>query len=309
MFDDNNEVRLPPNLIKSTIRLILQGLDHRKFTYELITWRFLQDTVEFFRRIVSAKFENRSIDVDWYKESFLTDRFSLDKAVMANLGGTSVKTVTNKRQTSKREIVVEEALESYGSLLNMVSDLCESDADTEISLTITYNQVSVSLTLNESLVVINALALRRNSIRGGSMSSLGKQIEKPLLITMCMLFSVPKQNYSSGNRRDVREIDFVLRNKLGQEKKCEVKLMGKGNPEGADSTFARDSNVFIASKLSDTNIRQLQEQGVEWVELNKPFGFLRFEEVLGRLSVPHKKLNPNDNVNELIEDTLNQLEI
>ena len=277
MFQENKETTLPPHLVKDTIRLILQGQDHRRFAYELITWRFLQDAIEFFKQIVAAKFENRTIDVDWYKESFLRAPFSLDKAVVANLGGTSVKTITNKRQTARREIVIEEALESYSSLLQMVLELSEKDSDTELNLTITYQQISVTLTLSESLVVINALALRRNSIRGGSLSSLGKQIETPLLTVMCIMFKVPETHYSGGNRNDFREIDFVLKTSNGEEKRCEVKLMGKGNPEGADSTFARGSHIFIASTLSETNIRQLENQGVERVELNKPHGFLNLE--------------------------------
>ena len=64
----------------------------------------------------------------------------------------------------------------------------------------------------------------------------------------------------------VREVDFDLKN--GNEKfRCEVKLMGKGNPESADAVIARDSKVFVADKLSDLNKEQLDERGVEWVEL------------------------------------------
>ena len=134
----------------------------------------------------------------------------------------------------------------------------------------------------------------RNQIRGGTWSALGKNIEYPLLKSMCMLFEVSESNYSRGNRSGLREVDFCFIDGNGELKRCEVKLMGKGNPEGADSLYARDANVFIASKLSDTNIEQLNNEGVEWVELNKPFGFLRFGEILERYSIPHNKLTKSE---------------
>ena len=44
-----------------------------------------------------------------------------------------------------------------------------------------------------------------------------------------------------------REIDFFLKEN-GKIHKCEVKLMGKGNPESADAFIARESNIFVADK-------------------------------------------------------------
>lgn len=123
------------------------------------------------------------------------------------------------------------------------------------------------------------------------------------------MFKVLESHYSAGNREEVREVDFVLRTVGGQVKRCEVKLMGKGNPEGADSTFARSSDVFIASKLSKTNIKQLEDQGVEWVELNQTMGFLKFGNVLRRLGVPHKPLSSGRDLHQLVEETVNQLNL
>ena len=69
--------------------------------------------------------------------------------------------------------------------------------------------------------------------------------------------------------------------------------MGKGNPEGADSTFARNSNVFIASTLSETNKTQLDAEGVKWVALRQSYGFLKFGDILNDLDIPHTPI-PND---------------
>jgi len=86
-----------------------------------------------------------------------------------------------------------------------------------------------------------------------------------------------------------REIDFYLV-KGDEEYKCEVKLMGKGNPESADAVIARDSKVFVADKLSQTNKNQLDHLGVEWVELRSSNGYLRFATVLDNLEIPHRNI-------------------
>jgi hypothetical protein len=69
--------------------------------------------------------------------------------------------------------------------------------------------------------------------------------------------------------------------------------MGRGNPESADAVIARDSKVFVADKLSDTNKKQLDSLDVEWVELRSKDGFQRFKKVLENLDIPHNELIKN----------------
>lgn len=91
-----------------------------------------------------------------------------------------------------------------------------------------------------------------------------------------------------------REIDFYLTNK-GKDFLCEVKLMGKGNPESADAVIARDSSVFVADKLSDTNKKQLNSLKVGWVELRDKEGYKRFNKILDDLDIPHKEFKGDEN--------------
>ena len=70
--------------------------------------------------------------------------------------------------------------------------------------------------------------------------------------------------------------------------------MGKGNPESADAVIARDSRIFVADKLSDTNKAQLETLNVEWVELRDKIGFRKFKSVLENLQIPHQELNESD---------------
>ena len=71
--------------------------------------------------------------------------------------------------------------------------------------------------------------------------------------------------------------------------------MGKGNPESADAVIARDSSVFVADKLSDTNKKQLNSLKVSWVELRDKDGYKRFNKVLEDLDIPHKEFKGDAN--------------
>ena len=85
-----------------------------------------------------------------------------------------------------------------------------------------------------------------------------------------------------------RESDFYLFDETGKDYPCEVKLMGKGNPESADAVFARGGRVLVANKLSDTNKQQMDKNDILWVELQATDGYKRFEQVLKTLSIPCK---------------------
>jgi hypothetical protein len=63
--------------------------------------------------------------------------------------------------------------------------------------------------------------------------------------------------------------------------------MGKGNPESADAVIARESDIFIADKLSDLNKQQLDMLKVHWVELRSENGFERFTKILDAYKIPY----------------------
>ncbi len=126
----------------------------------------------------------------------------------------------------------------------------------------------------------------------------GKKVEKPLMLTLCKLYQVAEENYAvtlKGTKTEVdettfeREIDFYFIQD-GNDYKCEVKLMGKGNPESADAVIARESRVFVADKLSDMNKKQLESLNVCWVELRSENGFQKFADVLNELEIPHGEM-------------------
>lgn len=288
---------LTEQVTKNIVRKLINGADYRIEIVTLINAEFLQFAIEFFKQVAAAKLNNQNIDIDWYKKEMLNLNLSAEEIAINS--GLNKKTITNMYNSGTREVVIEASYEHYDTLYKAIDDLTKVE-DLNLSLQIKFNKVSVELDINESLIVINTLAVKRAALRGGLWSTAGKQTEGPLMITLCKLYNVPDENYRIKPRAkrikkgDVnREIDFYLRN-AGTEYKCEVKLMGKGNPESADAVIARDTNVFVADKLSDQNKSQLKQLNVEWVEMRNTVGYKRFKIVLEKFGIPHAELGEID---------------
>lgn len=299
---------LTQQVAKKIIRKLLAGEDYRIEIITLLNAEFLQFAIEFFKKIVQAKLNDEEITIQWYKDSFLDP--SLPKNEFAINAGLNMKSISNMYNTTRKEIVIEVSKDHFETLYASIQELIENDDDIDLTLTIKFKGVSVDLNVSESLIVINSLAVKRSALRGGLWSTAGKRVEKPLMQTLCRLFNVPNDNYCIKYQGDAeedfsREIDFYLINE-NTYYKCEVKLMGKGNPESADAVIARDSKVFIADKLSVTNKAQLNSLNVEWVELRNEVGFRKFSDILENLGIPHANID-EDNIEVMIDSTLSEV--
>ena len=279
-------------VIKNMIRKLLAGQDYRSEIVTLLDAEFLQYVIDFFKRVACAKLDNKDVTVDWYKKEFLcSDLFSPQEVAIHS--GLNKKTITNMYDSGRKQIVLEASIEHYDALYDAINSLTEQGG-MDVALTIKFRDVSVDLNINESLIVINTLAVKRSALRGGLWSTAGKQVEKPLMATLCALFQVPQKYYDQGNLPDSqRESDFYLFDDTGEGFPCEVKLMGKGNPESADAVYARNSRVLVANTLSDLNKEQMDENGIFWVELKDTDDYKRFEHALNALSIPCKPFTGN----------------
>ena len=288
-------ITLTEQVARKIIKKLIQGEDYRIEVVALINAQFLQYTLDFFKKIVDAKLKNKDITVDWYKKEFLNENLSANEIAINS--GLNKKTISNMYNSATKEIVIEASKEHYEELYQAIQGLVDGENDLDVTLTLKLKGVSVDLNVSESLIVINTLAVKRAALRGGLWSTAGKRVEKPLMLTLCKLYSVSEKNYSIKIKgapiSEVdfeREIDFYIINGK-QQHKCEVKLMGKGNPESADAVIARDSKIFVADKLSDTNKKQLNSLKVEWVEMRDHEGYKRFKKVLENLNIPHKDID------------------
>lgn len=289
---------------------MLNGDDYRVEIVSLINANFLQYAIDFFKKIVDAKLKNIELTQDWYKRHFILDP-NMKKGDIAINSGLNMKTIGNMYNSTKREVVLEASQHHYDSLSMSISELVDGDNNIDLSLTIRLDSASVDLNVSESLIVINALAVKRSALRGGFWSATGKRVEKPLMLSLCKLYGVSSDFYKveDNDKTEIssfeREVDFYLISN-DNVNKCEVKLMGKGNPESADSVFARGISVFIADKLSRTNKAQLDASGVQWVEFRSDVGFRKFREILKNLQIPHGDLD-EQNFDKTLETVLSEV--
>lgn len=280
-------MRLPSVVAREIVELVLKGEDYRPKIINLIDTEFLNYVIEFFKQVVAAKIHGEKITTDWYRERMLD--VSLPKDQIAVRAGLNLKTIGNARHTQRKEVVIDESLKHYEKLKQIIDELIQDDPEFKVQIKLTFRDVSVVLDVAESLVVINAIAVARAAIRGGAWSTAGKQVEKPLVTILCALHRVPLKYYDQSRAPQAgRETDFYLIDDAGQPYRCEVKLLGKGNPESADAAFARDAKVFIADTVSETMKRELHQAGILWIELRGAQDWTRFAQILNALSIPHQ---------------------
>lgn len=280
-------------VINKTVDNLIKGEDYREEVVNEINIAFLDFAINFFKKIVKAKMDVETINLDWYKKNFVNNE-DMDPAECAICAGINKKTITNIYGSAKKDIVLDVANANFEYLSSIISELeMDKDAGLAISIKISYKEVTVELSLTESLLVINALATKKIAIRGGAWSSIGKKVEKPLVDRLCEICNVPHENIDNNVfHRDEsldydREVDYKLIDKFGNVNRVEVKLMGRGNPESADAVIARDSQIFIADTLSEQNKSQLLSLGVKYLELKNNKNIKEdFQNILKELNIP-----------------------
>lgn len=294
---------LTNQVVKNIIKHLIKGQDYRIEVVALINAEFLQFAIDFFKKVIDAKLTSEDVTIDWYKQTFLNRNLSAEEIAINS--GLNKKTITNMYNSASKEIVIDASNEHYDVLYESISNLIENQPDIDLTLTIKFRGVSVELNINESLIVINTLAVKRAALRGGLWSTAGKRVEKYLMATLCKVFNVPLEYFDQSKiPASMRDVDFYLING-DTYYRCEVKMMGRGNPESADAIFARNSNVFVADKLSDLNKQQADMLNVKWVELRNENGYKRFALVLQELDIPYTDFNGN--IDTHLENILSEL--
>lgn len=279
--------------IKNTIDNLLNGRDYRTNILNAINADFIDFAIIFFKEIVNAKYNDESINLEWYKTKFINNGdFKPEEAAI--YAGLNKKSITNVYGSAAKKIVLEAANANFDYLSTIIGEL-ENDVNDGLALeiTISYKDISVKLNLTESLLAINALATKKMAIRGGAWSSIGKRVEKPLVLRLCELCGVSRdcidsRVFSKNEALEYdREVDFkFLKGK--ESYRVEVKLMGKGNPESADVIFARDTDIFIADTLSEQNKKQLKSNNIYFLELkdkNQKDTISEFKKIMKKIGI------------------------
>ena len=64
---------LTDQVVKDIIRKLLAANDYRIEIVTLINAQFLQFSVDFFKKVIEAKLNDKHVTADWYKEEFLNN--------------------------------------------------------------------------------------------------------------------------------------------------------------------------------------------------------------------------------------------
>ena len=267
------------------IRSLLEdGGNHRAAVFEEINRDFLQYAMSLLGRAADGKIRGEEVRSDNWYFSELVNRASQTNEV-AVLGGVPKKTIFNIYGSATRQIVLEAAAENINSLNSALEELrAVHHPDLHVSISL---GSELEFTTQESMLLINALAVKRHQISGGKWAAVGIAVEAPLMLTLCRLFALEPQHYRSGLSKDGRhQVDFMLQ-RSGVEYRCEVKLNGRGNPESVTAAIARDPRLVLADFISEQNREKLDAAGIRWVDFHDRQGYLRFGRALDAFNLPY----------------------
>ena len=268
--------------LQTILRLLITNRDNSEFVWLANKWEFGDFCISYFQDIGLGKLEGQVVEENRYSVRHSVFNESDDYVIFEPIAQDLAPPPAKSRLFAHIPIAYPE------DLPHAISTILENNNPSmEFEIELLRSGVGLHMSLHESLIVVNTLAAKHAEIRGGAWSGLGKRLELPLMLTLAKLYHVPANHYAGkGLTGESREVDFHFLSASGQQFFCEVKLMGKGNPESADSAIARRSNIFIAQTLSDNNKHQLTNRGHHWIELGAPDGYKRMHTVFNYLDVP-----------------------
>jgi len=277
-------MRLTKEKKKHIIKLIFEGNSHRPYLVSEKSSIYLEFFSKFIEEIndVENTSNNRS-----FENIYLRDK-SVEEKLWHN--GLNKKTIGDTYGSQSQKIM-QKAIEEIGPIIRgLITDMPTSlrEVSFKFKSKDSKNEEVYNLSSTDFFRLLLAVSTRHAALKGGFASTFGKQIEKSLLLTLCRVYQLDEKNYHAWDMPDEadfnRETDFYIVDNRGRKHKIEMKMMGRGNPEGADSLYARGTKIFIADTLSETNKKQCDKNNVFWIEL-KDLGWKKFEEVMKALEI------------------------
>ena len=296
-------MQLENKVIKEIIKRIINAEGHRPYIMGIKSIIYRDFYNEFFSKI------NEHDSSDDFEKIFIKNeegKLDLDEIEnVLNYSGIPKKTVSDTYFSTSIE-AKEKAIKEMGDMIK------KNFHDIETSLeAVTFKFDDGSETKFSSIDffrMVLATSTRYAALGGGFASTMGKNVEKPFILTLCKMFQVKDHNYHALDKTDegtfTRETDFYFIDNNKKEYRVEFKLMGKGNPEAVDSAYARGVNIFMGDTLSETGKRQCEDLKVHWLEL-KEEGWQKFGEILDDIGIENS-LNKEaiKNLDDVIDGVL-----
>ena len=252
--------------IDDIVSAIFRKENHRKLVLKEAERRIAIEINGLFKKILAKKTEKR----DWWKNELILNNPSKDELIW--FGGLNSKTIFNILGTTKIDECRKLCAENYDVIINLVKELPEEFPKPTIVLS--WKGKKISLTENESFMLVRSLMAMVKTITGGIWSEVGKQAGDKFLKKLFEKLGIPEGPlYSSplGGAYYVlnveergRSMDAVVYFKNQRVLGIEIKILGAGNPEIVDEAISRlgRGDVFLVGAITDLMRRKTEEKGI-----------------------------------------------
>jgi len=294
-------MRLTKEKKKHIIKLILEGKSHRPYMVSEKSAIYLEFFAKFIEEIKNT---DPLINNKTFENIYINNKSVENQLWNSGLNKKTIGDTYGSQSVSTMETAIEEI---GPTIKDLAFDLPTSLAEVSFKFKLKDGLISHNMTGIDFFRILLAISTNHAALKGGFASTFGKQIEKSFLLTLCKIFQIKNDNYHAYDMMDNnnfnRETDFYIIDNNRAQHKIEMKMMGKGNPEGADSLYARGTKIFIADTLSETNKRQCDSNHVYWIEL-KNDGWKKFQQVMDQLHIPNNfDSDYENNLDKILEST------
>lgn len=107
--------------VQKIIRLLMNGRDYRIVILPLIEKEFLQYTIDFFKKVATAKLDNQFLTKDWYKATLLNPKLPPEEIIIHS--GLNKKSIFNAYGTARKNVVLDVTSQHYDQLYKSILDL------------------------------------------------------------------------------------------------------------------------------------------------------------------------------------------
>ena len=287
--------------VRDIIREILNGRNHRSILTKKINRIFLDTCNEFLHGVASSKSRNPDND-NWYQDVMMRD--DLPNEDIALNAGINVKTISNTMGSEARDVVIEASIAHYDWVTEFINNI---EDDPGLTFSIPFDENIVNFTTEESLKIINSLSARRGTIARGVNSAVGKNVEKPLLSTICRLLRVDPGLWNQASLlipvQTRREVDYYIMNQ-DRAHKCEVKLNGKSKLKSPDVILARRTEFLVAENIPWDFRIELDERNIQWISLSDGDILEQFGNMLDHFEIAYHRFEGD--LNEALDELFAQ---
>jgi hypothetical protein len=99
-------------IIENTVNRLIKGEDYRQEIVNAINIEFFDFVLDFFKKIIETKINDKDLDLKWYKDNFINaENLSIEESSINS--GINKKTITNIYSSATKEVVLDVANSNF----------------------------------------------------------------------------------------------------------------------------------------------------------------------------------------------------